>query len=277
MVLEREKAFQDIHKEPTKLYVLAPARIANYLQVYHKHFETILTNLHFIRNEHLLVESTVGQDNQIYPEVEAELLEYLNMNSIKTCRAFHCPGAYCVAMVTKENFKFLYSGDTRPIDAIIELGQDGQDTDLLIHESTMEHHMLDDCKSKRHTTFTEAINIAEDMKCKKALFTHFSQRYSKVPLFEEFRVEKAKNTAVVMDNTSVSMQTLDAIPETYSALEALFGLEINELGERKDNFKLSHFKSPFDSDEKFEDEENSGKKRRTENVFKRPKLIEYQD
>ena len=280
LVLEREKAFQDILKEPTKMYVLAPARIANYLQVYHRHFEPILTNLHFIRNEHMLIENMQGQDNQnpqLYPEVEAELLEYLNMKSVKTCRAFHCPGAYCVSMVTSEGFKFVYSGDTRPVDAIIELGNEGQPTDLLIHEATMGHYMLDDAKNKRHTTFTEAISVAQDMNCRKALFTHFSQRYSKIPLYEEFQVDEAKNTAVVMDHTSVSMRTLNAISETYPALESLFGLEIDEMGERKDNFKLNHFRSPFDADEKFDEDENPTKKRRNENVFKRPKVIDYRD
>ena len=66
----------------------------------------------------------------------------------------------------------------------------------------------------------------------------------------------------------------------YSALESLFGLEIDEMGERKDNFKLNHFKSPFDADEKFDDEtnENQAKKRsRNANVSKRPKLLDYGD
>ena len=152
---------------------------------------------------------------------------------------------------------------------ISELGKEGQQTDVLIHEATMGHHMIDDAKNKRHSTFTEAIKIARDMECKRAIFTHFSQRYSKVPLFEEFIVHEAKNTAVALDHTSVSMRTLDVIPETYKVLELTFGEEICELEDRRDNFKLSHFKNPFDSDETFETEN------KPTNVYKRPRIMEY--
>ena len=154
---------------------------------------------------------------------------------------------------------------------ISELGKETQPTDLLIHESTMEHHMLDDCKSKRHTTFTEAVKIAKDMECKRAIFTHFSQRYSKVPLFDEFSVEDAQNTAVAVDHTSINMQNIDAIPQTYKALELMFDQDMGELEQRKDNFKIQSFKNPFDADEKFSEENEKP----NENSYKRPRIMNY--
>ena len=41
---------------------------------------------------------------------------------------------------------------------------------------------------KRHTTFTEAVQVTQEMKAKNAIMTHFSQRYAKIPTLEEFEV-----------------------------------------------------------------------------------------
>ena len=47
-----------------------------------------------------------------------------------------------------------------------------------------------------HSTFTEAIRISQRMEAKQTIFTHFSQRYAKLPVLEEFEVEEAKNCAI---------------------------------------------------------------------------------
>ena len=91
-------------------------------------------------------------------------------------------------MTSLDGYKIVYSGDTRPSDNLISLGLDEEPTDLLIHEATMAHYMLEDCKVKRHTTFTEAIEVAQKMNAKNAIMTHFSQRYSKIPPLDEFEV-----------------------------------------------------------------------------------------
>ena len=62
LVLEREKSFNEINEEPSRLYILAPARIANYLSIYHQNFQPILTDLDHIRNEYLL---HINPGNQI--------------------------------------------------------------------------------------------------------------------------------------------------------------------------------------------------------------------
>ena len=46
-------------------------------------------------------------------------------------------------------------------------------------------HFLQDAIVKKHSTFTEAIQEGKDMGAKFTLLTHFSQRYSKLPLLEE--------------------------------------------------------------------------------------------
>ena len=54
LIIHRDKYFQEVGEEPTKLFFMGPARLANYLIVYHQHFEGILTNLQLIRNESFL-------------------------------------------------------------------------------------------------------------------------------------------------------------------------------------------------------------------------------
>ena len=103
LILEREKSFAELKEEPRKLFILAPARIANYLSVYHRNFQPILTDLEHIRNEYLLRTNLPGQLIQFNPdqielsldqEKMLEMLEYVHMKSIKTCLVFHCPSAF---------------------------------------------------------------------------------------------------------------------------------------------------------------------------------------
>ena len=51
-----------------------------------------------------------------------------------------------------------------------------------------------------HSTFTEAVRISQRMEAKQTIFTHFSQRYAKLPVLEEFEVEEAKNCAIGKTN-----------------------------------------------------------------------------
>ena len=108
---------------------------------------------------------------------------------------------FSVSLTSLDGYKIVYSGDTRPSDNLISLGLDEKQTDLLIHEATMAHYMLEDCKVKRHTTFTEAIEVAQKMNAKNAIMTHFSQRYSKIPPLDEFEV--ADNVGIGKGNRNV--------------------------------------------------------------------------
>ncbi len=142
LVQERSKAFGFIKEDVQKLFILAPNRIAAYLSLYHRKFEPVLTHLYQVCNEHLLTftppESPNVKTQMLYPAVLKELLEGIGLQSIKTCRAVHCPSSFSVSLVTKTGFKLVYSGDTRPNETFVELGKDdNQRPDLLIHEATM--------------------------------------------------------------------------------------------------------------------------------------------
>lgn len=90
---------------------------------------------------------------------------------------------------TFSDYKIVYTGDTRPNKGLHDLGtSNGHFPDLLIHEATMEHHMLRSCIAKKHSTFTEAALEGLAMKAKHTILTHFSQRYSKIPVLVSFKL-----------------------------------------------------------------------------------------
>merc|ERR1711935_434071 len=119
-------SFAELNEEPSKVYIMAPARIANYLSIYHQNFQPVLTDLEHITNEHLLIadksrESKYGNHNgnffeRLSPENMEKMLNHVQLKSVKTCRVFHCPSAFAISLTTLDGYKIVYSGDTRPTD-----------------------------------------------------------------------------------------------------------------------------------------------------------------
>lgn len=108
-----------------------------------------------------------------------ELYKALNLVNIETVRAIHCYWAYSVTMTfsvsSDETFRLSFSGDTRPNPAFY---RSGMDTDLLIHEASLDDDLIEEALAKKHTTSTEAMRMAQLMRCPKVLLTHFSTRNS---------------------------------------------------------------------------------------------------
>lgn len=105
-------------------------------------------------------------------------LQESKSTSIKCTPVKHCPDAYAISICFSHKFKLVYSGDTEPCQALIEIGQGA---DLLIHEATFDPDMIQDARKKKHSTIEEAIHVAETMNAKRTILTHFSQRYPKFP------------------------------------------------------------------------------------------------
>ncbi|ODQ82994.1 hypothetical protein BABINDRAFT_170080 [Babjeviella inositovora NRRL Y-12698] len=110
-----------------------------------------------------------------------KLYAELGLRLISTCKAIHCKWAYSIVLhfhSEQLDFKIAYSGDTRPNIMFAEIAHD---SDLLLHEATLEDELIEDAIYKRHSTISEAIYMARLMRAKKLILTHFSQRYWKVP------------------------------------------------------------------------------------------------
>jgi ribonuclease Z len=91
--------------------------------------------------------------------------------------------------------KVVYSGDTSKCENMI---QNAEDADLLIHEATCMHELIDDRKG--HTSAKQAGEIAEEAGVEKLLLTHISRRYQgkEDELLQEAR-EQFENTELADD------------------------------------------------------------------------------
>ena len=70
------------------------------------------------------------------------------------------------------------------------------------------------------------------MSAKQTVFTHFSQRYNKIPPLEEFEVEAAQNCCIAFDHMFVTPKTLGTVRLTYPALKIMFQDELFEMSKK---------------------------------------------
>jgi ribonuclease Z len=71
--------------------------------------------------------------------------------------------------------KIVYSGDTRPCQAVIDIAQGA---DILIHESMFSQEDEESTKDAAHSTTKQAAEVAKKAGVKKLILTHISQRYT---------------------------------------------------------------------------------------------------
>lgn len=93
------------------------------------------------------------------------------LSDIQSVPVHHCYDSYGVVLTLSNGRRLLYSGDTRPCNALIEAGMD---VDLLIHEATFADTRQEDAVRKRHSTVQEAMLVAKKMRARRIVLTHFS-------------------------------------------------------------------------------------------------------
>ena len=115
----------------------------------------------------------------------------------------------------------MYSGDTRPCDAVVELGRALRPAcRLLVHEATFENDMDEDAIKKRHSTTRDAVRTGVEARAYRTILTHFSQRYPKIPVLDESVSER---TAVAFDMMRVDFaRDLPRLPSLVPAVQAVF-------------------------------------------------------
>lgn len=115
-------------------------------------------------------------------EFSTEETKEFGLTKIAACWVNHCFGALATVFTFPSGLKVAYSGDCRPSDDFVKIGQGAT---VLIHESTFDDELRGDALAKKHSTMSEAIGVGRRMGARRILLTHFSQRYQKVPTMED--------------------------------------------------------------------------------------------
>lgn len=88
-------------------------------------------------------------------------------------------------------------GDTRPCSSVISLAKNA---DLLVHEATFLHDMVDTAHEYHHSTAMQAAQAAKNSGVQELILTHFSSRYKDLEQLS-FLLEEARE---VFPNTKLA-------------------------------------------------------------------------
>ncbi|MGH0142467.1 UNVERIFIED_CONTAM: hypothetical protein FKN15_039347 [Acipenser sinensis] len=218
----------------TPVLLVAPLQIMTWLNQYHGHCQGILSHINFIPVTFL----TEGADVPKYKikTFIQSLLKKLDLEKFQTCVVQHCKNAFACSLTHRSGWKIVFSGDTMPCDALVQLGKDAT---LLIHEATLEDGMEEEATEKRHSTTSQAIGIGMEMNAEFIMLNHFSQRYAKIPLFNADFSEKV---GIAFDHMRIRFGDFGAIPKLIPPLKALFAEEIEEMVGRREKRELRQMK-----------------------------------
>ncbi|KAI8985218.1 beta-lactamase-like protein [Pilobolus umbonatus] len=166
----------------------------------------------FIPNESTLIDREPRY--QAMNDLE-ELKSSLGLSSIQAIEVEHCRWAYGLSIEHKLGWKLVYSGDTRPCNALVDQGKDAT---ILIHEASLEDEHKEKAIEKRHSTTSEAIGVGQRMNARYILLNHFSQRYPKVPVMKE----DYPNAWFSFDMMTVPLKQFPILPTFTKAVRVVF-------------------------------------------------------
>ncbi|XP_072794500.1 zinc phosphodiesterase ELAC protein 2 [Vicugna pacos] len=230
ILLQRERALTSLGKPLRPLLVVAPTQLKAWLQQYHNQCQEVLHHVSVIPAKCLQKGAEVSN-----PEVErliSSLLGACDLAEFQTCLVRHCKHAFGCALVHSSGWKVVYSGDTMPCEALVQMGKDAT---LLIHEATLEDGLEEEAAEKTHSTTSQAISVGMRMKAEFIMLNHFSQRYAKVPVFSPDFNEKV---GIAFDHMKVSLGDFPTVPKLMAPLKALFAGDIEEMEGRREKREL---------------------------------------
>nr|KAF6415581.1 elaC ribonuclease Z 2 [Molossus molossus] len=230
ILLQRERALASLGKPFHPLLVVAPTQLKAWLQQYHNQCQQLLHHVSVIPAKCLQKGAEVSS-----PTVEkliSSLLRICDLEEFQTCLVRHCKHAFGCALVHTSGWKLIYSGDTMPCEALVQMGRDAT---LLIHEATLEDGLEEEAVEKTHSTTSQAIGVGTRMNAELIMLNHFSQRYAKIPLFSPDFNEKV---GIAFDHMKICFRDFPTVPKLTAPLKALFAGDIEEMEERREKREL---------------------------------------
>jgi len=86
-------------------------------------------------------------------------------------------------------------------------------------QATFEDGLAGEALARNHSTTGEAIEVGESSGAYRVILTHFSQRYPKIPSFDNINSQK---TCIAFDLMSVNMADLPLLPRVLPYFKLLF-------------------------------------------------------
>lgn len=171
-------------------------------------------------------------NGMVFPSLKRlkEVLSEAGLEALISFPVVHCPQAFGIALKAAERintvgkvipgWKIVYSGDTRPCPELVEASRGAT---ILIHEATFEDALVEEAIARNHSTTEEAIEVGNSAGAYRIILTHFSQRYPKIPVFDETHMHK---TCIAFDMMSVNIADLPVLPRVLPYLKMLFRNEM---------------------------------------------------
>ncbi|CAL1287430.1 unnamed protein product [Larinioides sclopetarius] len=217
LLKHRNNVLKKLQKECKQILLIGPRNLRQWLNKYSQNFESLSSLYRF-------VECSSVQHDELFNSHEKKSFSECSDLLVSTVPVIHCPDSHGIIVSSKDsNWKLVYSGDTTPCNRLVSAGKN---CTLLIHEATMEDDLAEEAAIKRHCTTGQAIDIAREMNAQYTILTHFSQRYAKVPLFNE---NFHSLIGCAFDNMKVRPNELYILPLLIPALNSLFAEIVEEL------------------------------------------------
>eukprot|EP00916_Digyalum_oweni_P013207 GHVL01021699.1.p1 GENE.GHVL01021699.1~~GHVL01021699.1.p1 ORF type:complete len:125 (+),score=32.69 GHVL01021699.1:201-575(+) len=115
-----------------------------------------------------------------------------------------------------ETKNIVYSGDTRPC---VRLAEAANSCEVLIHEATLDDSLQQEAETKKHSTWSEAINIGKMSGAKNLILTHFSQRYPKAP-----QLDMSNNIIFALDLMEIPIAAIEYLTNIYIKIQKIIML-----------------------------------------------------
>ncbi|XP_010613312.1 zinc phosphodiesterase ELAC protein 2 isoform X1 [Fukomys damarensis] len=230
ILLQRERALASLGQPFYPLLVVAPTQLWPWLQQYHNQCQEVLHHISMIPAKYF--QKRVEVSNPPIESLISSLLETCDLKEFQTCLVRHCKDAFGCALVHTSGWKVVYSGDTMPCEALVQIGKGAT---LLIHEATLEDGLEGEAVEKTHSTTSQAIGVGMRMNSGFIMLNHFSQRYAKIPLFSPDFNDKV---GIAFDHMKVCFGDFPTVPKLIPPLKALFAEDIEEMVERKEKREL---------------------------------------
>lgn len=230
LLLERERALTSLGKAFSPVFLIAPVQIMTWLNQYHDHCQPILSQINIIPSKFLF-------DGAEIPKVKTRsliqtVLKKNDLVKFQTCYVRHCKNAFACSLTHQSGWQLVFSGDTMPCDAVANIGKNAT---LLIHEATLEDGMEEEALEKRHSTTSQAIGMGMKMNAEFIVLNHFSQRYAKIPLFND---DFNSKVGISFDHMRIRFGDFQMLPRLIRPLKALFAEEIEEMEERRERREM---------------------------------------